>query len=612
MKATVKKLFFSIYLCLGLQAGFAQHQNYVIPGSRIFYLTDESDTLSAATIFEENHRLNFIQGSDDKTLKVQQEGVDYWVKFSLKQQELGHELQTLEVVDSHIDYVEAFLKAGDSLIYYGEAGHSLNFHERSLKHKNFVYELPPVAYEQDSVTFLLHIRSSKPSPFYFKLRSLKYNFQYATTEYISLGLFYGILILLALYNLILFLSVKDKKYLYFVFYVLSCLITATYEDSLGFQYLWPDLPFINHVLEVINMPLYLLGLLLYATHFLEVNKVKRRIRLTLYASFGFYLLVYAFSYFVYSSGSWGFYTFMVPYTVLLGVSILKIRFQNYPAILFLAGYSLSLVGILQKVGIITSDSIFLVYSFNMGLVIQVLFFSLALAQNFRKVKEEKEQAQQRIIRQLKHNERIISEKVRERTLEVEQQKKIIEQKNNELELANTTLQHHAREIERMNQLLNKENEELQEDVVELTRARVMLREVNFEEFQKLFPDEDTCYHYLAELKWKNGFQCKKCENDRYSNGQGHYARRCSKCGYNESATAETIFHRLHFSILKAFYLVFLVYSNKGAITTQTLSETLQMRANTCWRYAKKVKERLKKHKSHADEDQDGWTWVIFD
>jgi len=40
------------------------------------------------------------------------------------------------------------------------------------------------------------------------------------------------------------------------------------------------------------------------------------------------------------------------------------------------------------------------------------------------------------------------------------------------------------------------------------------------EFQERFPDEDHCMKYLSELKWQNGFICKKCNYNEYRKGQG--------------------------------------------------------------------------------------------
>ena len=35
------------------------------------------------------------------------------------------------------------------------------------------------------------------------------------------------------------------------------------------------------------------------------------------------------------------------------------------------------------------------------------------------------------------------------------------------------------------------------------------------EFQKKFPDNDSCQSFLVEMKWSDGFKCEKCQNNTY-------------------------------------------------------------------------------------------------
>ncbi|MEL7342386.1 MAG: IS1595 family transposase, partial [Bacteroidota bacterium] len=179
---------------------------------------------------------------------------------------------------------------------------------------------------------------------------------------------------------------------------------------------------------------------------------------------------------------------------------------------------------------------------------------------------------------------------------------------------NRKLQTQSQEIQRINQLLDVENQQLRGNVKELTRARVFAREVDFGEFQAFFPNDAACYEYLARLKWENGYACHRCGNTKYTNGQGHLARRCTKCGANESATAHTLFHRLHFPILKGFYLLFLVYANKGNISATELAEIVDLRYQTCWKFSKKVQEKLGQVSDEEDSSTqagDGWSRLIL-
>jgi regulator of replication initiation timing len=158
--------------------------------------------------------------------------------------------------------------------------------------------------------------------------------------------------------------------------------------------------------------------------------------------------------------------------------------------------------------------------------------------------------------------------VQERTKEVFNKSMIIEAQNDELLRANEQLKQQAEEISRMNVLLEQDNQALQTDVEKISRARVMSADVDFEEFSKIYPDKESCDRFLAELKWKNGYACKKCKNEHYFAGHTPYSRRCSKCDYDESVTSYTIFQNTRIPINKAFYIVFfgLFYQREDIIT----------------------------------------------
>ena len=112
------------------------------------------------------------------------------------------------------------------------------------------------------------------------------------------------------------------------------------------------------------------------------------------------------------------------------------------------------------------------------------------------------------------------------------------------------------------------------------------------EFQTRFASEEVCYAYLAELKWSNGYSCKKCGHHRYCQGIKTWDRQCTKCNYLESPTSGTIFHKMKFSILKAFWIVYYVATSKKGISSTELSRKLQLRQKTCWLFRMKVLQAM--------------------
>lgn len=113
------------------------------------------------------------------------------------------------------------------------------------------------------------------------------------------------------------------------------------------------------------------------------------------------------------------------------------------------------------------------------------------------------------------------------------------------------------------------------------------------DFQARFPDERSCMSYLADLKWHNGYVCPKCGNKKYCAGVKEFDRQCTKCNHLDSPTRRTLFHKTKFPILKAFYIVYYVSTNKKGISSTELSRKLGLRQKTCWSFKQKVMRGMK-------------------
>jgi two-component system, sensor histidine kinase LadS len=115
--------------------------------------------------------------------------------------------------------------------------------------------------------------------------------------------------------------------------------------------------------------------------------------------------------------------------------------------------------------------------------------------------------------------------------------------------------------------------------------------IDKEVLELLFKDDNKCLEYLSQLKWVNGFTCKKCNNDNYCDGKIPFSRRCTRCKNEESATANTLFHNIKFPVSKAFYIAYEIFKDKK-ISTFEISTALNIRQITCWNFKNKIEERL--------------------
>ena len=123
--------------------------------------------------------------------------------------------------------------------------------------------------------------------------------------------------------------------------------------------------------------------------------------------------------------------------------------------------------------------------------------------------------------------------------------------------------------------------------------RNIFRGVNSIKFNQRFKDDNDCLEYLAEVKWQNGYKCKRCENDKFGNGKHIHNRRCTKCRYDESPTAGTMFEKLKFSILIAFHIVFKISTKKKGMSSLELSNEFELRQMTCWSFKQKLQQVMK-------------------
>jgi hypothetical protein len=535
----------------------------------------------------------------------------YWLRFNIKDVSDEEKYWLIEAYDFKIDHLSLFTQDQKGQYKEKETGDALPFTTKSFHHKNLVFNLPIA--KDTTKTFYMRVEANEYVVFIFVLRSYQRFINYALTEYWFFGLFYGIIILIVLLNLFLFITLKDNTHLLYVWYVLSVGIYSMTTSGIGFQYLWPDYPVLNMYSSSFAALSVVISALLYCKSFLIPNVNAPFIRIVLYTVIGLRLGIFIFQLLFNPTELWDplldWLALFVAYLAGIYCWIKGFKPSRFYVIAFSFVFVGFLISSLLNVGIIKTSSIFVVYSLNFAIVLEIIFLSLALADRVNTFKKEKESEQKEkinqlvandtlkaeIIAQLKENEALkdrvnqeLEEKVRERTVE--------------LEAANE-------EIHQMNEILQADNVKLEGNVKDLSKARVMQKIVSFEEFQNIYSDENTCLDYLSNLKWAKGYKCEKCGNTNYSKGPVPFSRRCSKCSYIESATANTIFYRLKFPIIKAFYMVFLV-SNRNEITADELSEKLSLRRQTCWAFKRKVLDAIQA-KKRPKTDTDGWSYLVL-
>lgn len=593
----------------------------LVEASFYHVLEDATGALTLADVQRPANARRFVLGTHTAS-SMQHVGAAYWVRLPVSNQDSTGRHWYLELFDSHINDITFYAPDGQR-----RTGADVPFNNRRFRYKNYLFRLP--LRPGRSQVFYLRLQSNSKTSFLSQLRTEELLAGHFQTEYGLLGIFYGVLLIMVVYNLFIYLLAQDQNHLRYVLYVLSCGLLFLSEDGLGFQYLWPELPWLNQAVIAGAPILLLLTFSYYARYFLDApQRLPRFDPVVRAVVLGSAVLLLADA--VWVRSGLGFWLYLLPYGLVYYEAVCAYQLGFRSTRLFLLAQALVAASllflILRKLGIDALTNTFTVYSLNMAFVAEVVVLSYALGEKIKAIKDDTIEAQERLVEQLRskhmaqgllveqlHQNEVLKDQlnselealVAQRTKEIKGKGETIAAQNRELLEANGLLSLQSAAIAKL-------NAELQVDLHNAQAARVTAQEMNFGEFSQIYPDKDACLVYLAGLKWADGYQCRKCGHSRYCDGREPHARRCTRCRYAESATAYTLLQKCKFSIVKALYAVFLLHTHKGQCSISDMSQLLDLRQATCWNFSQKVGEAMRRRRTAPDYDEhEGWTQVLL-
>jgi transposase-like protein len=120
---------------------------------------------------------------------------------------------------------------------------------------------------------------------------------------------------------------------------------------------------------------------------------------------------------------------------------------------------------------------------------------------------------------------------------------------------------------------------------------------NLLEFAERFNTDEKCKEYLSEIKWECGFKCVKCSHTA-SQIRKDYSRTCNKCSHTETATANTLFHKVKFGVRKAFFISFEMSTTTKSLSASYMGVRFGITEKTARLFMHKVREAMKSSKKH--------------
>jgi diguanylate cyclase (GGDEF)-like protein len=190
----------------------------------------------------------------------------WWLRVDFEATPAGLQEWLLEVAFPTLDSVEYFGPGGEHL----SAGDLQPFAARPLAHRNFVF--PVHLGETGAGSVWLRIRSEGTVTVPLQLWQAATFWQESQAAYAALSVYFGMLLALGLYNLLLWFSLRDRNYLTYVLFVAGMAVGQLSLSGLGNEFLWAAWPTWGHLAFVVGFAAAGLFGALFTRDFLETRR----------------------------------------------------------------------------------------------------------------------------------------------------------------------------------------------------------------------------------------------------------------------------------------------------------------------------------------------------
>ncbi|GAA4094740.1 sensor histidine kinase [Mucilaginibacter panaciglaebae] len=352
-----------------------------------------------------------------------------WLRFTINNKSANTGM-LLDVAYPILDEVELF-SADNKGVYHGNLmGEIKPFHTRKYDHPDYIFDLNIP--QNTSKTYYLRVKSAEQLILPISINEPATLWQVLSREDVLSGLFIGAIVIMFLYNLFIYFSVRDKSYFYYVIYVASVGLTQIGIKGFTFQYLWGNATGFELKSVVLFACIGPIAALLFTKIFLTTSERARRFDKVLTAII--VLMIVAFLVTLTGQIQTGFklmqiFTTLFAFSLIIVSVIVMINGYRPAKFVFLSWLSLligAVIFALKDNGVLPYNT-FTSYSMQGATVIEMALLSFGLADRINILKKEKEASQAEALNVAKENERIIREqnvvlelKVSERTHELNQ------------------------------------------------------------------------------------------------------------------------------------------------------------------------------------------------
>jgi len=437
----------------------------------------------------------------------------YWVKLTVNNPRDQLVNWYLEIGYPLLDYIDLYIQDEHGNFMVKKAGDRLSFNTREIKHRNFVFDLSE---KPNSVkTYYLRFQTSSSMNFPLQFWQQDTFFEHTSKDTALLGIFYGAVIIMVIYNIFLFIGFRDKSYLYNVLFISSWGLAQASLNGLAFQFIWPDSIWWANI----NIPFFIFASVFASNQFArtllttsknspfwdKILKVK-----SLLFIIGMILsLTIPYAITIRLGAASGIITVIALFLTAIACLRAGVRTANF----FLAAWGFYFFGVilfaLKSFGVLPGNFI-TNWSIQIGAFSLLVLFSIAVQDRINRERKEKFLAQkssleneQKLVKNLKESERLLEKKVTERTKE-------LFNKNASLVATTEELKGSANELDTLDNIVKTINREI--EFGKLTNALLEQGLKLFTQAQQgaalIFNTATECYHFVAAV----GYDLKMFKN----------------------------------------------------------------------------------------------------
>ena len=507
---------------------------YILSSSEIFI--DYSKKLTIDKIIENKVSFSKIDSSTKKfgyspDFKV-------WIKFTLHNIENEAILKIIEFDNPLVTNINFYennnLKESEGLL-------NKNIERKSV---NPVFH---IKLEKDETKTYYIEASSKKTSLSLKLNIYSYEafYKQEIIQQIILSLFFGGMLVLALYNLSIYFMIKDISYFYYVGYIITLVFHHLLYVGFANLYLF-DSAFMEYVVRyaAIFIALPVLFLALFSKSFLQINQYPK---INFILNILIALLVSSVILFIFTN-------YLEPYRNVISILVMLYLFfitfyaflkRNEQAKLILFGWTAILFAgslmYLSSSGII-EDDLSSYYIIEIAFILEALVFSIALANRIKRLQDEKEKMQLSLITEQKENEarlnKIVSNKTNNLIIALEEKEILLKElnhrvKNNmqtiislirlqndeindsKINILLTTIQNRISAMSHLHELL------YQKDTITFVDANEYFEKIISEIKQSFEHDIDVIYDINCNLSSESAIYCGLILNELLTNSFKH-------------------------------------------------------------------------------------------